>query len=571
MPELVQGKSFQNPGNAKIMDYVRDRIGGDYAQRIPSATQASVRTAFERMWENDQTRNQFVDALVNLIGMQMVKYTIWNNPLAKFKRGLLSYGDTIEEIMVGLLNAYTYDQNRDYLEKDIFGSEPNEVQSRFHKINRESFYKLTVKEDTLKRAFYNEGGLSGFVAALMQSITTSDQWDEFLLMSKVLSIYDQEEGFYKINVPDLTDLGATAQDAKDFIKTARALIDTLPFISRDYNAAHMPSAADPSKLLMITTPEAKANMDVEALAAAFNIGMQEIATRIIVLPARYIKIKGFQAMITTEDFFIVADVKLETRSIQNPVGLITNYFLHHWQVISASPFVPAIILTSEAVDPNQYIDPTVSGINPITLTDEDGNTVTSVTRGDAIFASTTAQTNPDQTLTNVNTAVMWSIEGNGSTYTKVTQTGIVFAGFNETSNAITLIATSTENDEFSVRTTVTVTGSLVTGSIGMTVDDNTTQIALVHLPVISSADGSNKVGQTFATTPGDWDTTGLTFAYQWKSDGTNLTGNGATTSEYTAQTADAGHALTVTVTPSKTGYTLKGAGTSKPVALVANS
>jgi hypothetical protein len=562
--------AFRNPGNAKLMDYIKDRIGGDYAQRVPNATQASVRVAFEKMWENEVTRNQFVDALVNLIGMQLVKYNIWNNPLAKFKRGLLTYGDTIEEVMVGLLNAYVYDQNRDYLEKDIFGSEPNEVQSRFHKINRENFYKLTIKEDTLKRAFYNEGGLSGFVAALMASLTTSDQWDEFLLMAQVFSIYDAEGGFYKIQTPDLTDLHATQEDAKDFLKTARALLDTLPFLSRDYNAAHMPVSADPSKLIMITTPEAKANMDVEALAAAFNVGLAEIATKIIVLPGRYIKIPGFQALITTEDFFIVADTKLETRSQQNPVGLITNYFLHHWQVISASPFVPAVVFTSEPVDVNQYIDPAVSGINPIVLTDMDGNAVTSVTRGDAILVSTTATTNlPAGTTSDVNEAVTWTVEGNGSTYTRVSQTGILFAGFNETSGTIDVIATSVTNPDFSVRTTVPVTGELIVGSIGMTVDDDTTQIAVVHLPTISSADGTAKVGQVFTADPGEWDTEGLTFAYAWKLDGTPIAG--ATSESYTAQAGDATHALSVTVTPSKTGYTLKAAATSRPVTLIAAS
>lgn len=556
-------RTLQNPTNARMMDYIRQSIGSDYAQRVPSATQGSVREAFERMWENDVTRNQFIDSLVNLIGMQLVKYNVWNNPLAKFKRGLLTYGDTIEEIMVGLLNAYSYDQNRDYLERDIFGSEPNEVQTRFHKINRENFYKLTIKEDTLKRAFYNEGGLSGFVAALMASITTSDQWDEFLLMSKVFSTYEQEGGFHKIQVPDLTDLSATADDAKDFLKTSRALLDTLPFLSREYNAAHMPVAADPSKLIMITTPEAKANMDVEALAAAFNVGLAEIATKIIVLPARYIRIKGFQALITTEDFFVVADVKLETRSQQNPVGLITNYFLHHWQVISASPFVPAILFTSEPVPANQYIDPAVSGLNPITVKDFDGNDVTQVSRGYAVQVASTATTNPT-TDNGINSAVMWEIAGNTSTYTRVTPTGLLFAGYNETADAVTVTARSTENPEFTVTKSVTVVGALVTGSIGLNVDSDPGTIANRHLPQVSSADGTGKVGQLFTADPGDWDEDGLAFTYQWKNDGNAITG--ATNANYTPVTGDAGHQLTVTVSAAKTGYTTKNA-TSRAIAL----
>jgi hypothetical protein len=562
--------TFRNPDNAKLMDYIRDRQGSDYALRVPSATQASVREAFEKMWSDDLTRNQFVSALVNLIGLQIVRGVIWRNVLAPFKRGLLTYGDTIEEIMVGLREAYEYDQNRDYLEKAIFGSEPNEVQTRFHRVNRENYYKLTIKEDVLMRAFFNEGGLSQFVAELMSSMYTSDQWDEFLLMARLFKIYEEEDGFYKVHTPDLTDLTETdATSAKQFIKQVRAMMDTLPFVSRDYNAAHMPAAVDPTKLLLITTPEAKANMDVEALAAAFNISMQEISAKIIVLPARYIGIKGFQALLTTEDFFVVADTKLETRTVQNPVGLITNYFLHHWQVISASAFVPAILFTSEEVEAIEQLDPAISGLNPITFTDTDGNDATSVERGLAVHLDSSVIFNSSEDTDMLNSGIMWEVQGKTSDYTRVTQAGWLFAGYNERANALTVVGRSAETPAIYVERNIGVVGDLVQATIGMTVDENPGQIALVHLPRISSADGTPEVGQKFTATPGDWDTDDLTFGWQWKLDGAPI--NGATTNSYTPVPTDAGHNLTVTVTPSRTGYTLKGAGTSQPVALVASS
>lgn len=563
--------TLKSPENAQLMDYIRDRQGSDYAQRVPAATQAGVAATFERMWENDVTRNQFVSALVNLIGLQLVRATIWKNPLAPFKKGLLTYGDTIEEIMVGLRDSYVYDTNRDYLEKAIFGSEPNEVQTAFHKVNRTNWYKLTIQEDLLKRAFLPGGNLGEFVAALMSSMYTSDQWDEFLLMSKIFSLYEREEGFYKVNVPDLTDLTSSdAAPAKRFIKTVRALLDTLPFVSREYNARHMPVAADPGKLLLITTPEAKANMDVEALAAAFNIEMSQIATKMIVLPARYIKIKGFQALLTTEDFFVVADQKLETRSVQNPVGLITNYFLHHWQVISASPFVPAILLTSEPVDATQYTDPAISGLSPITLWDEyeEGVEVTTVERGSAVFAKSTAQFNADD-ASNLESGVVWDVEGNSSTYTRITQTGILFAGYNESASSLKIIASSSENPEFKISRNIGVTGDLVRGSIGLSVDSDPSTLAIVHLPQISSNTGNNKVGSIFSASPGEWDAPIGTPTYQWKLDGTPI--NGATNESYTSQPGDASKALTVTVTATALSGGAAKNSTSRPVALVAAS
>lgn len=50
-------------------------------------------------------------------------------------------------------------------------------------------------------------------------------------------------------------------------------------------------------------------------------------------------------MLTTEDFFIMQDTLYETTSFWNAETLATNYYLHHWEIVSASPFVPAIMFT----------------------------------------------------------------------------------------------------------------------------------------------------------------------------------------------------------------------------------
>jgi hypothetical protein len=215
----------------------------------------------------------------------------------------------------------------------------------------------------------------------------------------------------------------------------------------------------------------------------------------------------------------------------------------------------------------EYTDPAISGLNAITFTDTDGNDTTSVERGLAVLASSSVTFNTTEDTSNLNSGVMWEVHGNTSSYTRVTQAGWVFAGYNERSTTLSIVARSSEDTNFYRETVLTVTGSVVQGSIGLSVDDNPSQIAVVHLPVISSADGTNKVGQIYTADPGEWDTADLTFGYQWKLDGANITG--ATNPSYTPQAGDATHQLTVTVTPSRTGYTLKAASTSRPVALVA--
>mgnify|MGYP006867404970 CR=1 FL=1 len=54
------------------------------------------------------------------------------------------------------------------------------------------------------------------------------------------------------------------------------------------------------------------------------------------------------ALLTTEDFFQCRDVVYETDSMYNGKTMSNNYWLQHWGVYSVSPFVPAILFTTDA-------------------------------------------------------------------------------------------------------------------------------------------------------------------------------------------------------------------------------
>ncbi|WP_218937956.1 hypothetical protein, partial [Bacillus cereus] len=110
-------------------------------------------------------------------------------------------------------------------------------------------------------------------------------------------------------------------------------------------------------LILIVTPEVKANIDVEALAAAFNLSPVDMYARVIPVPTEQMGIDNAQAILTTKDFFVIADNLLENTSQPNPVSLGTNYFLHHWEVISASLFVPAVMFWTGADDQSIRVRP----------------------------------------------------------------------------------------------------------------------------------------------------------------------------------------------------------------------
>ena len=74
--------------------------------------------------------------------------------------------------------------------------------------------------------------------------------------------------------------------------------------------------------------------------------------------------------------------------------------------------------------------------------------------------------------------------------------------------------------------------------------------------------GTPAVGKTLTATPGEWDTEGLAFAYQWQANGTDIAG--ATAATYKVKAADQGASITVVVTATAEGLPAATA-TSAPV------
>jgi hypothetical protein len=429
--------SLVDTGNEEILDTIRDNSTMEYQQRIPEATQAGVTAVLEALTEYRPLHNQFTDALVNKIGTQIIRDTSWTNPLAPFKLGSLTWGDTIEEVGIGLPKAKTYDANRDYGEKEIWGTEPLRVDTNYHRINRENYYKVSIKDKVLHRAFLQPAGLTDFVAKLLATPYTADAWDEFTLMCRLFPEYERNGGYYKINVPDVAHLDSTPEDARKVARKMRAAAKNLTFPSTRYNAAKLPVFARTEDLYIFTTPEFNAAVDVEALAAAFNLDKMVPYGKVIEIPQELFGITGAQAIMTTKDFFMVKDTLLENTNANNPVSMQQNYFLHHHQIISASRMIPAIMFTTGAGDEQIAISAPVESVSAITVTDIDGATATQIARG-AIYQLDAEAVNDGN-----NDAVRWSISGNTSLHTSVSQTGVLKVATNEASNTIKVRATAT--------------------------------------------------------------------------------------------------------------------------------
>lgn len=328
--------------NSTIMAKMWKQGSNDYQKRLPAPDQATMKQTVDKIFApmNGRLYNEFVDVLVNRIGETIVRQKEWENPLSVFKSSKLNYGTTIQEIATKWVQAHSYSDT----EETLLKMNRPEAEVCYHTMNRQDRYDITINRDELRQAFLEEYGLNNFVNSILQVPINSDNYDEYRAMLELLSFYENQWGFFK---HQLTSAPVDAETSKEFLQAIREYAGRLKFPSTLYNAGvitDIPVFADMSELVLMINPASLAAIDVQALAAAFNRTDQEIQMRTVIVDE--FPIPDAVALLTTEDFYVCKDTEYTTASFYNPQTLNTNYYLHHWSVLSVSPFVPAILFTT---------------------------------------------------------------------------------------------------------------------------------------------------------------------------------------------------------------------------------
>ena len=328
----------------------------DFQQRIPDPTIAGVKATMDALFQpmNAMLFNQFMDVLINRIGFTYVRQQSYRNPLSVFKGTKLSYGSTIQEIAPRWIKAHSYEDENETLLK----LHRPEAQAWYHSQNRRDQYSISVNVDELRTAFTDETGLNKLVASIMTTPQNSDEYDEFLIMKQLIAEYENRWGFYKHHLSAAPTDEATG---KELLTALQTFGGKLQFPSSVYTGTEIPVFAKPEELVLLVTPETQASLNVNTLAALFNVDLAKVRYRTVIIDE--FPVPNAVALLTTEDFFVCSDTLYNTTSFWNPQTLTTNYYLNHWGIYSVSPFVPAILFTTEdesTVTPT--ITQTVSGI-----------------------------------------------------------------------------------------------------------------------------------------------------------------------------------------------------------------
>lgn len=375
-----------------LLNAIRNDASISYQERVPQATQDNIKEYGSAVLSFSATTNEFLDALINRIGKVIITSRLYKNPLAMFKKGMLDYGESIEEIFVSLAKARIY--SPETAEDEFMKRVIPDVKSIFHKIDYKNFFKVTVQRRDLERAFLSAEGVYTLVDNIIQSLYTGAEYDEFLITKQLIVEYANKGFFYEVQIPE-----PSADNIHDLVTQVKSYSNQLEFLSTKYNPMGVPTYSDKSRQYIIMDTSIDAMIDVNVLAAAFNMDKAEFMGRKVLID-NFGELTGAKIALVDEAFFQIYDVLLQFESVRNPEGLYWNYFLHKWNVFSVSRFAPAILFTTAENE-----------ITNITIAPTSGNHNNGTNFN--ITATLTKSGYP-------NTKCNWTLSGNESTETTLT-------------------------------------------------------------------------------------------------------------------------------------------------------
>lgn len=372
----------------------------NFANYVPLANVDNVAEVGAGILINQTVQNEFITSLVDRIGLVVLKAVSLQNPLKKFKKGMMPQGLTIEEIFTDITKAKKYDPVD--AEQTVFKREIPNVHTLFHRRNRQDFYEQTIQDDSLKSAFISWGSFEGFISSIINAIYNSAEVDEYEYMKLLVDNYYSKGLFKIVTVPSLVS-NPTELDAKKFIKKVRSTATkmTLPNGSRDFNSLAVRTRTSMEDLHIIIDADIMAEVDVDVLAVAFNMSKADFIGNVTVIDG--FSSTGLMAVMVDKDWFMVYDNLMKMETIRNPKGLYWNYYYHVWQTLSVSRFANAVAFVDE-----KTTIPSVTHVivNPTIATVKQGGTFT--------FEAIVRQTD------DVKRDVAWTVEGSGGT---VVETG----------------------------------------------------------------------------------------------------------------------------------------------------
>lgn len=307
---------------------------------------------------NGDIYNHFVDWLVKVPAMQYTRSQSFENGLKAFVKKV-NFGGSVYENQVGWIKERSFDNVDSRILQTYF---PDGAQA-YHTQNRQGVFPVTINRDDMRTAFNDDYGLNALAAQISQSPINSDELQTYDYMKQLLAVYDHETPIYTVHYDSDPNTVEGAQMLLSDLVAWAQKIAVYPSARWNASAASGHAIATfekPENMVLLITPELYGRLKVLGFGMLFNRDEAETQFRIKVMDE--FPMPGIFAVLCSEDWFQCYDTEYGMYSFFDADTLNTQYRLHHWQILSTSPFAPIVCFGTRAATVNATVTQTVTGV-----------------------------------------------------------------------------------------------------------------------------------------------------------------------------------------------------------------
>lgn len=438
-----------------ILNAIRNNASTYYKDYVPEALEdsESIREIGAVIMDYPALQNEFLSALVNRIGRVILTSKSYDNPWAMFKRGMLEFGESIEEVFVNIAKPFQFDPQ--VAESNVFKREIPDVRSAFHIMNYQKFYKATISNDQLRQAFLSIDGITDLIAKIVDAMYTGANYDEFQTMKYMLAKHILKGLMNPVTIPPIN-----TENMNSIVSTIKGVSNKFTFLNSKNNLAGVMNHTPKQEQYLLVNSKFDATMNVEVLASAFNMDRAEFdghhvlvdsfgdldIERLNILFAddpTYTKIgqadlealDAIPCVLVDSNWFMIFDNYQNFTEKYNGEGLYWNYWYHVWKTFSISPFSNNAVFVAGT-----------PAVTKVTVTPSEAT----VSAGGQIQLSVTVNTDNYAPQ-----SVIWSI-ATGGDKASISSTGMLKINSNAGPGSIEVNATSTFDNKKIGTATITV-------------------------------------------------------------------------------------------------------------------
>lgn len=303
-----------------------------------------------------QTKQEFLNSVLNKIGKQEFSNLVYKNPLKRLRGEFIEGPTDIEEIYVERSEDSGYDPDGE----GVLDRKKAVTYVQYHTNTVEHGYKCTIQNKQMRKGFLTKGSLGTMANTILNQLHTGAEVDEYndcINTLKALVNNEHNKSLTKTEINKTVSRNKNnvisvkpvidEQSGKDFIKAIKKTI----YKMGDYTDVYSdkPNYAKGSDLILFLDSDTDVELNVEVLASAFNMTVTQLnETTKIIIPNMKQKV-GAIGVICHHKCLKINPCYYDIDSIKNTKGKFINYDLVTETLLSYTTWYPHAIIKDDLV------------------------------------------------------------------------------------------------------------------------------------------------------------------------------------------------------------------------------